>query len=933
MANNAESLSRHVPWTQLLPHQGLTYESTTLPALVDCPLCKNGKLRVYRDFLLNGEWLYCHTCSFAGDTIEFAAAVWGVEVVEAVERLRREELLPYDTSEESIDLDLEQIIGLRVRLSEFKKNSIERIARDKTGGLHSLLRYFKIERFVSEPRWQEQGAKLLWAANCREVENLFHPGSYEVRDRSNRNGKSSVRRGSGPGSRRLFKGEGWDDVLVVPYYDLPGRVCSLLIIGRDANQEGGDVLFRPLNIGGSRRDKRESGVSSLLNLIGKPHKDFGDTLFVIADPLVALWLQLRHLRKNSDPLPIVGSVLDERFSTEHVFDQLPTRQMIFWGPKRDHQLFRQAVAADGAVSPRSTIAPKQMRCQTGRMPSKIVLNELAKDAVPWPDALADELSSLDDLDAQNLLSGLRLAPAEQERISRHDDFDVWSRIDRLNLHAVRRRRAFINNRAIIETAGTWCFEESGEQVCNGTVRVERVVRTDAGRTWYSGWAQVHGTDFRTPFVLDSDRVHKHGLLPCVRDTLHADAKSERPLIFNPRIAKDSLNIALQFCEPVSERGTDRVGWHDDSCCFAFPQFWLGLHGEGANRAMIFDTGQPAPAADWERPSSDQLPKDSVPILSESAADVALLWAVAACVAEQLPSGVLFEKRHPVVIAGGSANAGFAVAEALGCLRCPGKSRRTKMTADDIVDACERHGLPALMSIRTWSEAEIEAMCSRRTDSIIINGGRHTARSLGTQGRWHVIHSRERVHYIRPEVVNAAQQLMPQYLRHVLQQSPPLTSSYRGETFIQRIFRDMAKWLEEVALNSAVIQRAETLLTPAGSQSPLEHFMELLQKFVKSDDLSLTSEPVPVTGSSMQLHIDRSNGRLWIPKDCVSRVLSDENAPPIDTQAVTADMRDCYAFAGEHETDEVSGWFVALDDIWSTISPQLQEAEVLATASS
>ena len=394
-----------------------------------------------------------------------------------------------------------------------------------------------------------------------------------------------------------------------------------------------------------------------------------------------------------------------------------------------------------------------------------------------------------------------------------------------------------------------------------------------------------------------------------------------------------MDIALQFCEPVSERGTDRVGWHDDSCCFAFPQFSLGLHGEATNRATIFDTGQSVPAVDWERPFSDQLDKDSIPILSESAADVALLWAVAACVAEQLLSSLLFATRHPVVIEGSSATAGFAAAEALGCLRCPGKSRRTKMTADDIVDVCEKHSLPALMPIRTWSEAEIDAVCSRRTDSVIINGNRNAVRSLGTQGRWHIIHSREHVRYIRREVVSAAQQLMPQYLRHVLQQSPPLTSSYPGEPSIRRIFRDMAKWLEKVAVNSTVIQRAETLLTPAGSQRPIEHFMELMKKFVKSDDLSLTSEPVPVTGSSMNLHIDRLNGRLWIPKDCVSRVLSDKNAPPIDTQAVTADMRDCYALAGEHETDEVSGWFVALDDFWSTISPQLQEAEVLATASS
>ncbi|NQV27570.1 MAG: hypothetical protein HQ518_24740, partial [Rhodopirellula sp.] len=489
---------------------------------------------------------------------------------------------------------------------------------------------------------------------------------------------------------------------------------------------------------------------------------------------------------------------------------------------------------------------------------------------------------------------------------------------------VRRRRAFVKNCAIVETGGTWCFEESGEKVCNGTVRVERVVRMDTGCTCYSGWAQVNGTDFRTPFVLDSERVHKQGLLPCVRDALLADGKSERPLIFNSRIARDSLNIALQFCEPVSERGTDRVGWHTDRCCFAFPQFSLGLHGEATNRATIFDSGQPVPAADWVTPFSDQLPKDTIQILSESAADVALLWAVAACVAEQLLSGALFKKRHGVVIEGSSATAGFEAAEALGCLRCSVKSRRTKMTADDIVDACEKHSLPALMPIWSWSEADIDVVCSRRTDFVITNGNRDAVRSLGTQGRWHVIHSREHVRYIRPEVVDAARQLMPQYLKRVLRQSPALTSSYRGEPFIRRIFRDMAHWLEEVDFNSMVIQRAETLLTLAGSQSPFEYFRELLQKFVMSGDLSVTSEPVPETGSSMQLHIDELNSRLWIPKDCVSRVLSDRNAPPIDTLAVTESMRDCYVLAGEHETDEVSGWFVVLDETWSTICSHLPD---------
>lgn len=917
MSNHARSLACSVPWTRLLSQLGMQCGTSRLPAMADCPLCKKGKLRVYRDFLLNAEWWYCHSCRFAGDTIEFAAAVWGFEVVEAIARLRRNDLLPVDLDDDRVELYLDQIVSLRERLRDFERNSVKHLTRDKDGDLYPLLRKFRIERLVGEPRWLIHGSSIVWGANRREVEDLLHPMSYEDRQRKNHNGKESKRRGSGAGRSRLFTGSGWDDVLVVPHYDLPGRVCGLTIIGRNGDPENGDVFFRPLQIGGNRRVTRECGVSSLMNLVAKSHKDFGDTVFVIADPFMALDLQLWHYEGHDTPLPIVGSVLDERFAPEHAFDQLPARRLIFWAPNRDSRLFRQAQACNGFVSPLS-INRRQPRRQPGAATAKYWLHQIEKGAVPWQDALLDELDQLDDFDAQNLLSGLDLTTAELDRITADFDPETVCRAERLNMDAVRQQRVTINNLTIIESFGTWSLEESGEEICNGIVRVEQIVQTHAGRSYYSGWVQIGGSESRNSFVLESDRVHKQGLLPCVRDVLLADRNAQKTLNFNRRFAKDSLNIALQFCEPKTTYAADRVSWDEDGETLALPRFSLGWRAEVTDSTVVVESDESVPAANWEPPDSSNLDVRSAAMLTEDAPDVALLWAVAASVGEQLVGSAHFERPHPVVIEGSSADAAMMAAEVLGCLRSSMLSPRSKVSVDDVINVCEKHELPTVLPIRTWTDTASAVLCSRRTDSVIVNGSRLAAKSLCTQGRWHVIRSKDRVQYIRDEVQDAARQLLPRYLKHALGKVTTLYSSTQSEPFIHRIFRDMSAWLEASGSDASVIQRAQSLLTAAGTQSPFEVYQELLFKFVKSGDIRVTLGTELAPGEHMQVHIDERTRKVWIPKEAVSQVLAAKNAPPVDTQAITSSMREHLMVEGEHELGDVPGWVVPLVGEWQKL---------------
>lgn len=108
----------------------------------------------------------------------------------------------------------------------------------------------------------------------------------------------------GPG--RLGVGKGWGDVLAIPCYDLPGRICGFEFIGRQAGPE--DRLYYS---GGLDRLGRaqlqptplaEAGLAGGAQLLERDARA-GQSVLAVADATLLLRLQVRHFAVS---LPMPG---------------------------------------------------------------------------------------------------------------------------------------------------------------------------------------------------------------------------------------------------------------------------------------------------------------------------------------------------------------------------------------------------------------------------------------------------------------------------------------------------------------------------------------------------------------------------------------------------------------------------------------------------
>src|SRR5690606_37382740 len=98
-----------------------------------------------------------------------------------------------------------------------------------------------------------------------------------------------LRQTNNPSAHRIFKGEGWDEVLVMPFYDLPWRIKAFLLIGRDGDQKN-DMVIKLANIvppGNQHSEATELGLATDRN-IRIETEAWGHTAFALEDPLLAL---------------------------------------------------------------------------------------------------------------------------------------------------------------------------------------------------------------------------------------------------------------------------------------------------------------------------------------------------------------------------------------------------------------------------------------------------------------------------------------------------------------------------------------------------------------------------------------------------------------------------------------------------------------------
>ena len=701
MCNTRQSLAAKLDWRAAFEAFGFGSPTRScLPQSFECPLCDFGTLSAMDDHVLGTEWFVCGDCDFAGDLIELVAEHMGIDIDDAISVLDSHYLFESPPDTDHIASYISQHIRYRKRINHFWQESRVRPLEKISDSGIALLRKCSLGDNVLRPHWRDHGGQLFGAAEIREVEELFAPLSYEDRVRPNRNGKSSVRRGGGPGKSRLFVGNTWGEVLVIPHYDLPGRIIGFTFIGRDVNPYAGDIIYKRANIGQTNQRPKESGIAMLPAVQPGLHKPFGSTVFIFTDIVLAMRFHARWFRESYRPLPVVAVQEKSNLKSLHLPTSLEDRRLIFCGPLQ--VTLPLARRHNGSVSD-YTIPEADIATRITRRPPNDFLHLFEENARPWDTALDRLLQSLSAEEARLLLERLEMPPTEYRQIlamSKQQD-----RIESLAPLRIGGKKVIIGGDTVIERPDGWFVESSEERICNYPMRIDVVRTTDFGDTQYE--ITVECSDRPVTLRVTQREIHNGNLFAAVNRRLLQ--QQGEPLIYQQRKwARQSLFIAQELSEPETIRDAGRIGWTSDGVRFQFPNFALFHNGEidRAPMAIELDDG-PLPARDLSPARTDPL---CVEQLYDDSSENGIVWGLAACVIQHLT------RRHchsqpaiGVVLDGAYAHeTGASAAIALGCGSVNLAARRSLSIQDYISRQCSFHDFPVLIRLGHNSRLRMQA---------------------------------------------------------------------------------------------------------------------------------------------------------------------------------------------------------------------------------
>ena len=442
-----------VTWQSVCDALQIPLQTQVLPSRTRCPLCGRNTLHLYYDNNLGGAWHHCEGCNHSGDMIELAAAVWQTDVDTALRKLAEQgcSVPPKCLEPSGLTSYLTRLSG-RHRIAELWRNCQLYYPQCVTADIAAIRRLYRLNVDISRQRWQ-QGPGLFVGAISNKILNECYKGSQVAHDKY-----------------------AWGDVLITPFYDLPNRIKTLAIIGRDGDREK-DVLYRTAVQSGN---PGEAGIGLLpaVAAAGNP-----TTVFAVDDWLLALHLQLRNYQTALKALPLVAWHHDKNKRT-HCWDLLSEHKLVFWSPGGlNYKTIMQAHDCDGRIScfgPADT-RPKQLTRNnfTGRWPLQDTLLKVEQAAVPWQVAVKTWLDNhATEGQAVQLFNDLETAGADVSDILRA----VGGRrrktlTDRLGR---RVRRVQFEQYDITEQDDRWVaslrYRENGRdrkpfEICNATLRV------------------------------------------------------------------------------------------------------------------------------------------------------------------------------------------------------------------------------------------------------------------------------------------------------------------------------------------------------------------------------------------------------------------------------------------------------------------------------
>ncbi len=816
MSNPVRSLNAYLDWPLVAQVLNQQTREPALPTYTACPLCDSGAVAIYRDHLVGGAWYHCRTCNSSGDMIELAARIWDLSLEETIAKLAGHGCeLPSDA--QSVARYIHDHVDYRKRLMQLWQASRSGLQR-RAGDLMHLEQRFNLRCDVSQDRWADGPGCLLGGIDAEKVERTFAPGVMKHAD-------IKVQRSS-PSEHAIFQGPKWREVLVLPFFDLPRRICSFLFAGR-AGEYPADFVFRRANMGfhgnGYGCAALEAGLAMHPRVLDAADSDWEHTIVAVSNPIAALRLQMRHVRESIRPLPLViwyDSLLrrkqhagGRRTRTINAWEMLGNRKIVFWMPEISAATFLQAIAHDGWVSrmgPRFS-GDETLKQYMWRYSPREVIKHILQAAEPWPRALSRANDQMVSSEAEAMFLRLQSDGADLERVAESCGKLTGQRLAKMFVDGGQ-RTAVLCGKTIIEQAGKWYVSRGPnkplELISDAILRIDYAIRnrrlnqvTLAARAIYGH----HVVRFKVP----AERLVKQGMV-LLRKVL--SSRGTGVPVTNPKWSKRLVDIARLFHQPTMLWAVESVGWDDYERRFVLPKFAIGI--DGISKAVVEAMFSPAaPARQLEPPSDGDMYFEGG-FAKNLDYPTKLFWAVLACLVTNIIAPRYCRDRQGIGLRGEGAEAmGQFVAEAIGCLRHDVASAKQVRRA---LEQEHEHGWPILVCEETPLRPRVRQLLLEPRDkprNLIVPLREDEAQALVERRDWLVVTGRQPVE-IDDILCDLARLFVPAYLQMLCARSYWVVHEKRWrEPFVAQVVRDMAHFYGERGFEKDAVLAAISMVCP------------------------------------------------------------------------------------------------------------------------
>lgn len=858
-----KTLNVHAVWGQVLNALDVKFQGQILPQTVTCPLCASNRLTIYAEELAGGFWHFCFGCRHAGDMIELAAATWQLSIQATMVKLQRlgVPIPPEAVTPDAVECYEIQHLAYRKRINDFWEESRKRLYGSNSRELHQLQKKLGLSCDITEERWNQGPAHLIGASTKFEVEKTFHPKS------TGSGSPNSQRNSSG---WRVFRGRRWGDVLVVPYYALPGKLAGFLFIGRDGGPD--DLAYKRVRSEVVSGRRFELGLGTLTTVLDCSQR-WGKIVFAMDDPLLALRIQMKQFYQNLRPLPIVIWSSKEKMRSELCWHGLTDRKVVFWSPKINAQVVEKAAATQGWISlagPRD-YSPEGVEKYVNWTFHDGLMRRIVDKGKKWRQAVAKNLVELTNAEIEDLFLQLRMTKDQIGEILDLCDSESAERVRSLLDDCVIQKGIVMKGMDVVENNNGWFAIKNRreELICNAILRLEQLVyQPRSKKAFYRGKILFKGTE--TPFCEPREVIEKN-TGEWMQQTLldHGQGLLQYQKSWN----KDLLAVAQQFHGPKLVRSETSVGWDVKRACFILPgrQIFNGGQHEDVDRD-VFPADCPFWSADYEPFER----ADALWLTHDQFGAGPQFWSLVAGLCSNLLAQPLGGSRRGLALAGhtqalwpGLLHLGCARAEEIRKGQIP--PERTWLEND----------MPTPLTVhpegqaawRTWTKGNVEP-------NVALNVSTLTGHVLSCNGHWNVVYAHEKL----PETTfthRAVYRLIPSFLQYMAEQG---LDTIRTDDLARTVVNYLREYLQLFEARTHYLEQTKKVARFDNDKAAAEAFADILMDMLDDRAIKLV-EIEKQAKRRRELVRDAAENQLHVPVAAVDTYLRKNKAPVLDRAGV------------------------------------------------